>query len=316
MEDSSLLELHKALATHAKETGTRGKGPLSVALILTRRAAQMNPPFDENDFLTPRKGQVAGLSGASVASILKGHGINRTLSEEGGRTSRGSIDRMRRYVAFLNKLHARGILHFEEIEKWWIGEVRRFFDSMPLRLKLDSSKSLRTLVSELIAAAFARQRDQGGTMVVGAVLQHLVGAKLEIILPPGTVEHNGFSVADAPAGRSGDFRIFDSAIHVTTAPSEALLRKCNDNLQDGLRPLIITTEKGVSGALAIAENYGQGLQERVEVLDIQQFITTNVYEWSRFSSGCRTSSIRDLVDTYNRIIESTETDHSLRIELG
>lgn len=316
MEDSSLRELHAALVAYAEETGARGKGPLSVALLLTRSASKKSPPFDESDFLTPKGGQVAGLSGPTLAAILKEHDIHRTLSEEGGRTSRGSIARMRHYVAFLNSLHERGLLAFKEIEEWWVGEVRRFFDSMPLRLKLDSSKSLRTLVAELIAAAFARQRDQGGTMVVGAVLQHLVGAKLEMILPPGTVEHHGFSVADAPGGRKGDFCIFDSAIHVTSAPSEALLRKCNLNLEEGFRPLIITTERGVAGALAIAENQGHNLFERIDVLDIQQFITTNVYEWSEFRSTSRSASIRDLVDTYNRIVEAAETDHSLRIELG
>ncbi len=185
---------------------------------------------------------------------------------------------------------------------------------MPFRLKIDPSKSLRSIVAELMAAAFSRQRECQGTMVAGAVMQHLVGAKLEIALPEAQIEHKGFSVADAPGGRKGDFLVGDTAIHVTTAPTEALIRKCCDNLNENLRPVIITTQSGAGGAGALAKN--ANVDDRVDILEIEQFVATNVYEWSKFEHTQRPVRVRDLVDAYNRIIEHAETDPSLKIVVG
>ena len=223
MEKARLTEqLAKFEAEHKINT----KGPLCVALVVTRSASKQTPPYTPDHFLTPQGGQVAGLGRRAVQTILADHGISRVLAEEGGRTSRGSIRRMRDYIELLNSIHDDGLLDFEAIEHWWIGRVRAYFASRPFRLKVDPSRSLRSIIAELIEAAFARQRECPGTMVAGAVMQHLVGAKLELALPEGVIEHKGFAVTDAPGRRKGDFLIGDTAIHVTTAPSEALIRKC------------------------------------------------------------------------------------------
>ena len=208
---------------------------------------KMTPPLSTGDFLAPNKGQVKGLGGAAIKTILKDYGIAQTLSREGGRTSRGSIGLMTSYVEFVNALHSENLLDFEEIERWWIGRVRAFFASKPLKVKIDGSKSHRQLVGELIAAAIDRQDQCPGTMIAGAVMQHLVGAKLSIALPDVSITHHGFSVADESSSRCGDFLVGDTAIHVTTAPSEALIQKCCQNLEANLRPLIITVENAVEG---------------------------------------------------------------------
>lgn len=257
---------------------------------------------------------MAGLGGAAVEAILADHGISRVFAEEGGRTSRGSIKRMRLYVEFLNELAQDGLLDFEVIERWWIERIQEFFASQPFKLKVDSSRSLRSIVEDLIEAAFARQRECPGTMVAGAVLQHLVGAKLELALPDAEVKHNGFAVADAPGDRKGDFLIGDTAIHVTTAPSEALVRKCCANLAANLRPLIITTQAGAGGAAALAKN--ADVADRIEILEVEQFLTTNVLEWSGFQLAQRPVTVRGLIDCYNRIIAECETDPSLKIAVG
>ena len=57
----------------------------------------------------------------------------------------------------------------------------------------------------------------------GAVLQHLVGAKLDCALGHGHLQHNSFSTADAPNERAGDFFLGDVAIHVTTSPERRSL---------------------------------------------------------------------------------------------
>ena len=73
------------------------------------------------------------------------------------------------------------------------------FQIEALQPQVDSSKSIRCIVSDLIDSAFARQRECPGTMVAGAVMQHLVGAKIETALPKAKIKHEGFAVADAPA---------------------------------------------------------------------------------------------------------------------
>ena len=210
------------------------------------------PPFSSDDFLTAQRGQVSGLSRQAVQKVLAKHGINRVLAEEGGRTSRGSIERMSTYVKFLNDLEEDGLLDFDAIENWWIERVRLYFASKPFKIRIDASKSLRSIISHLIDAAFTRQKDNVGTMIAGTVIQHLVGAKLTIALPGEDVQHSGASVADAPTHRKGDFLIGNTVIHVTTAPSEALIRKCCDNLDENLRPLIVTIKDEVGTTYSLA----------------------------------------------------------------
>ena len=307
-------DLLKGLETFCKEHKIGGKGKLSVVLVITRCARDKSFPLREEDFKTDKGGQVKGLGGPAVSKILVEYGISRVLASEGGRTSRGSIEVMEAYLRFLNGLAEEGRLDLERIEEWWIARVQDFFSAAPLQIKLDRSKSLRSVVANLVEAAFARQKESPGMMVAGAVLQHLVGAKLELALPEEEVEHHGFSVADAPGGRSGDFCIADTAIHVTTAPSEALMEKCRLNLENGLRALIVTTESGVGGARSYAKNIG--IEERIDILEIEQFVAANVYEWSGFSDVKRPVLIEELIAKYNEVVEECETDPSLKISVG
>lgn len=287
------------------------KGSLSLVLILTRNAKNKEFPLDKADFVTAKGGQVVGLGGSAVKKILADNGVDRILSTEGGRTSRGNMERMGAYIDVLNALHNQGSLDLEDAESYWVERTQAFFDALPFTFKLDPTKSLRACVRDLLAQAVARQREVKGTMYAGAVMQHLVGAKLDYVTK-GALEQHGFSVADAPSNRSGDFLIGDVAIHVTTAPGEALIRKCQANLSTGLRPLIVTTEDGVGGAKALSKQ--AGVDDRLDVIEIEQFIATNVYEWSVFDRDARPTAVREIIERYNRIVATVETDPSLRIE--
>jgi len=83
------------------------KGPLSLMVQLTRLAGAKGFPLTPSDFLTENRGQVAGLGGANLKKILKEHGITQTLASEGGRTSRGNMGLMIKYIEFLNALHSK-----------------------------------------------------------------------------------------------------------------------------------------------------------------------------------------------------------------
>lgn len=221
---------------------------------------------------------------------------------------------MTTYVNLLNNLGQDGLLDFDAIENWWIERIRHYFASKPFKLRFDASKSLRSIISHLIEAAFARQKESPGTMVAGTVIQHLVGAKLEIALPGEGIKHSGASVADAPTRRKGDFLVGNTVVHVTTAPSESLILKCCDNLDENLQPLIVTIKNEIGTAYSLARN--KDVSDRVEVLEVEQFVATNVLERSKFEMKGRTFRLRELVDTYNRVIDETETDPSLKIQLG
>ena len=208
-----------------------------------------------------------------------------------------------------------------EFENYWVHRVKEFFAASPFRLKLDTSYSLRSVVADLLRQAVKRQKDAPGTYYAGAVLQHLVGAKLQCALGPGVVrhrefemriDHHSFTTADAPSGIPGDFLLGDVAIHVTTTPGGAVIDRCRENIEAGLRAVLVTTSKQVNVATVLSENLG--LEKRIDVFDIEQFVALNVYEKGKFIAEGRAHAITNLVNCYNKIIESEETDPSLRIE--
>ena len=269
--------------------------------------------MEPRKLLTEGGGQVVGLGKSAVQSILSEHGIDRVLAEEGGRTSCGSVGNMRKYSAFLNDLHAKGLADLDAIEKWWIEQVQMFFAGKPFVWHFDSSKSLRAVIRDLLAQAQQRQSKSRGATFVGTMLQHLVGAKLNLLLG-SEVQHHGASVADDPSGREGDFLIEDVAIHVTTVPSEALVQKCERNLGNSLKPMIITTHKGVGLAEGLSEQAGIG--ERLDVFDAEQFLAGNLYELGKFAQAGRRTTADRLIREYNQIVDECEIDPSLRISIS
>lgn len=308
-----MADLAEKLAAFNKAKKFGRKGPLCVALVTTQHARKMGLPLDPGELLTERGGQVLGLGRSPVQAVLKRHGIDRVLASEGGRTSRGSINNMREYVDLLNDLHGKGIADLEAVEAFWIDRVHEFFAGKPFKVKLDGSRSLRVLIRDVLNQAEERQKKTPGMQFMGAVLQHLVGAKLDCALGEGQFEHNSFSTSDAQTGRAGDFFIGDVAIHVTTSPGEYVVQRCKENLDDGHRPIIVTTARGVTIAEGLSENAGVG--ERVDVFEVEQFVALNLYELGKFAADGRRVAVNDLVTRYNEIVVEVETDPSLMIEI-
>ena len=288
-----MIEFEKRLKAFQEENHIYTKGPLSLVIQFTRMAGSR-------------------LGGANLKKILKKHGITQLLSAEGGRTSRGSMGLMQKYVAFLNAWNEEEPVDFSRVEEYWAGQVREYFRNKPFVLTADMSKTIGANLEDLFAQARKREKENPGTHYLGTVLQHLTAAKLSLILPEGSFAIHGASVADAPTERSGDFAINNTTIHCTTMPGALLIEKCKGNLRAGVRPVIITVFDRVTTALNLAED--SGLAGRVEVWDIQQFLSSNVYEHSLFDDAKRNSTLGDIIQAYNRIVMETETDPSLRIE--
>lgn len=290
---------------------TNSKGKLSLVVQLTRQFTQSDFPLHEEDYVTEKGGQVKGLGGSALASILNQHGVKRTLSREGGRTSRGNMDLMKKYVHFVNNLFEKyPYVTLPSIEDYWVQQVRAFFATKPFTLSSDSSWSISACVDDLLSQAYRRQEENPGTMYQGTVLQTLVAAKLETVVPD--VEINGTSVADDPTGRVGDFMVGDVALHCTTAPGTPLIEKCVGNIREGLNPVIVTIRKRVEAARSLAQDANIG--DSVEVWDVQQFLSSNVQEHGSFNPNGRKTAIDKIVEKYNEIVDEFEDDPSLHIK--
>lgn len=307
-----MAELEEQLQEFKKAQKFNTQGPLSVALVVTQHARK-GLPLNPDDLLAKSGTQVLGLGPTAVQAVLKRHGIDRVLAREAGRTSRGSVNKMRAYVELLNSLAASGEVNLDAIEAFWIARIHEFFAGKPFKIQLDASRSLRALVRSVIEQAEERQRNAPGMQYAGAVLQHLVGAKLDCALGTGNFKHNSFSTSDAQSGRAGDFYIGDVAIHVTTAPGEAVIGRCRDNLSSGHRPMIVTTSRGLTVAEGLAGNAGIG--ERIDVFEVEQFVALNLYELGKFAAEGRRVAVGDVVTRYNEIVDEFETDPSLKISL-
>jgi hypothetical protein len=304
-------QLEKLCASHPKFLN---KGGLGVALVVTETAKRLGLPIEPESLRTEEGGQVVGLGMAAVQKILKSRGIVKILTKEGGRTSRGSLGLMEAYVETLNGLHKHGVADLDEALAWWIEKVKAHFASEGPKFNFDPGKSLQSNIEELFQQAEEVQTNGGGTNYVGAMLQHLVGAKLDFVLGIGKIDHHGFSVSDQSTDRNADFEIEGVAIHVTTHPSEALLQKCETNIRSGLKPVIITVDDGVDGAAFLLKK--SPISDRVDVLDAAQFLTANVYERSLFQAATCKLTLTKLLEGYNAIVEKCETDPSLKIRLA
>lgn len=287
-------------------------GPLSLVVQLTRMVRNKTFPLSHDDFMTDSKGQVAGLGGANLKKILKEYGITQQLSAEGGRTSRGNMLLMIKYVDFLNAWDSEETVDLSEVEDYWAEQVREYFRNKPFVLNADTSKTTGANLNDLFEQAKKRQKQNSGTQYLGIMLQHLVAAKLCVIMPEGSFEIHGASVADGPTDRMGDFVIGNTVIHCTTMPGTLLIDKCKKNLRAGCHPVIITIFERVQTALDLAED--AGLSGRVDVWDIQQFLSANVCEHSHFDEAKRNSTLSRIIDWYNKIVSKAESDPSLRIE--
>lgn len=305
-------KLAALLSAYKSGNGITGKGQIATMLYASRLARRSGLPFDvERGVTTEGEGQVKGLGKGAVQAILSDYGISKVLAEEGGRTSRGSLGNIRNFLNFLNELHIAGHANTSAIEAWWAEQAKSFFNARPFALRFEAGKSLRSVLRDLLTQARKRQSEAAGTMFVGAMLQHLIGAKLSLALPDVAIQHNGFSVADEPTGRSGDFEIGNASLHVTTTPGEAVVRKCAANLSAGRNPIIVTVHDMIPAADVFAT--ALGIADQLDVLDAEQFLVANLHELGGFRSDQRRVTIEALIDKYNEIVTAQETDPSLRI---
>lgn len=315
-----------ALQAFVDIKGNGTKGRISTACVIgdLAKTEKMTFPLVPEHFTTGNQnGQVRGMGASRIRAILKRHNIELSASSEGGRTSRGTVGFMREYVELLNAQHAvlKDVPGFSDTsmldaaEDFWAEQMKIRLAEKPFAFVLDSGKGLRYAVRTLVGLAKTRAQAAGGAHIHGTVMQHLVGAKLDVVFGPNGealgLEHNKANQKDDGLGRAGDFIVGDTVIHVTASAGLGLIAKCQANLSAGLRPVIITTYENASKAEHLLE--ADGISERVDVLDIEQFVTTNVYEKSRFQHADRRAALDEIITRYNEIVDEVEDDPSIQI---
>jgi hypothetical protein len=55
--------------------------------------------------------------------------------------------------------------------------------------------------------------------------------------------------------------------------------------------------------------------ERIEFIDIEQFLTANIHKWGKFDAANHRSSLERLIEDYNAIVATHERTPGSEIEL-
>lgn len=101
-------------------------GAVAVALFITERARVDGLPLDALSIATAKGTQVRGLNGKAVQTILKRYSTSSWMIVEGGRTSRGSLQRAKQYTNWLNESYREPWFNLDQIQRYWVDRAKRF----------------------------------------------------------------------------------------------------------------------------------------------------------------------------------------------
>lgn len=297
------------------DTGVN-RNVMTVGLIMCEHMME-HFPLAESSWFTGT--QVSLLGGSRITKILARHGEARTLASEGGRTSRGSQELARSFEAAVNESPVADTLAEASmqartdvvnlLQAAMVERIRTdFFDRQRLQIEYRSHEPTSAVISQLLDAASRR-----GGNATGAVAQHVVGAALCLHYPSAGIENHSYTTADEQTGRVGDFVVGGTALHVTTAPGEALMRKCEANLARELFPIVLTLKERVAAAEGLAGNFS--IADLISVRDIVEFVSDAVDISARYVRSQMATRLRELLDAYNTRVAAAEPDPSLQVEI-
>jgi hypothetical protein len=268
-------------------------------------------PLQQSDYITA-KNQVK-TSGTLIKRILERYGETRKYAAEGGRTTRGTRTAAENFVATLNS----GLVELSDLDSnqkrliidhmqgWLVERVKEYFNRKRIEIELLLAKPSYQIISDILAAAEERK-------LTGAVAQHLVGAKLSIRFPNLVIENHSYTTADQQLGRPGDFLINDTVFHVTVAPMPAVISKCENNIRQGYRAILLVPETKTLAAKQMAETLNVS---QIGIFSIETFVGQNIEEISQYEKRELTQGFLSLLRKYNERVAAVETDLSMQIEI-
>ncbi|MBC3916760.1 DUF4928 family protein [Undibacterium sp. CY18W] len=122
-------EIQDALGEFAKSKNFRTAGSVSVALAVTHFAKEQGLPLDSTTLVTNSGTQVVRLTKALIQTILARYNITDILSNEAGRTSRGSVANMILFVQFLNTFAEHSEIDLDVVESFWVEQAKLIIDA-------------------------------------------------------------------------------------------------------------------------------------------------------------------------------------------
>ncbi|HBS29777.1 MAG TPA: hypothetical protein DEB06_10095 [Phycisphaerales bacterium] len=266
-------------------------------------------PLASDLYLTRAGGEIANTR-SGLGDVLERFGVPRTFLKEV--TSRSNLSFGERFVSCTDGgrmlsglseevrgdqiLRAAAMLRIEA-EKWLARK------HIQVALKADHAPGA------WVGSVLQMSEGKSG----GRVEQHLVGAKLEERHPGRDIQLLPGHAGDQQTGRSGDYMIGKAVYHITASPSGAVLRKCAENHERGLRPVLVVPRPRLPAIRAVAED--MGLAQFVSMQAIEDFIECNVLEISGDRDIEPHEVFRAIIERYNLRIEAVESDPSLRIEV-
>ncbi len=177
---------------------------------------------------------------------------------------------------------------------------------IPLKLQCDRRESPVSWVYSILAAAEFRS--------CGVVERELVGATLQQRHPDIVIPNHPSHAGDVQTGRSGDFPLQTISYHVTANDGKEAVERCRQNIGAGVHPVLLLPKRYVDKAGLYAEI--AGIQNRISILAIEEFMAQNIIEMSTQLQRDFFSTLKAIVDEYNRRLEQVETDLSLKIDLS
>lgn len=302
---------YSALRPMKKYGGRPAKGLVAAALVVLERL-RCKCELSLDAHIVEGGAQIAGLNLSSLRKVLDRFGESRPFPSEAGRTNGGNISAIRSLLESLSDAgfgalsEAKRLQLLDEFQEFLVRSLNAYYNLERVRFDFDPSKPPRNMIGDILAAA--QQRNQGGP-----VAQHLVGAKLAIRFPHLAVGNSSYSAADEQTGRSGDFHIGKTAFHVSVAPNMGHVKRCAQNVKDGLSAIVLVLDSKLAAARALLET--EGLESKVVAESLESFVGQNLSELAEFAPAKFAENLSSLLEEYNRRVAEVETDASLLIEL-
>jgi len=302
---------YRSLAPMKRYGGRPAKGTIAAALVVLERL-RTSRDLSIDAHLAKGGAQIAGLNLSSLRKILTRFGEHRQFPSEGGRTNRGNNRPVELLLQSLSqtgfgglaKRHRSAVL--DTMQKFLVDSLDGYYNLERITFAFTPANPPRNVVSDILAAAQKRSQS-------GPVAQHLVGAKLAVRFPQFDVRNASFSAADKQANKPGDFRVADTAFHVTVAPNMGHVSRCAANIAAGFSAILLVPDSKLLAARQLLET--ADIHAKVVAESIESFIGQNLSELAEFAPSKFAREFAALLSEYNRRVGEVETDTSLLIAI-
>jgi hypothetical protein len=267
-------------------------------------------PITREQMFSQTGGEVRGARGRALQSTLGRYGIpGNYLKQASTRQASHDVERLLHLLDYGQALAGltpaarhKALVQAIEVPCETAAE---WFRRQNLKINCNRAHSPATWVGSILREAEGKSG--------GRVEQHLVGAKLQRRHPDRSIPNFPGHAGDAQTGRKGDFDVDGISYHVTTTPGPDVIRKCKANAESNRHPVLVVPRDRVEKARTLAEV--EGIDKQLTILALEDFIADNVIEISVERQTDFLSTLKDIIEEYNRRVQEVENEAALRIEL-